>query len=499
MSPIVKTAGIMSFLTLISKLIGFSREMVLAGFYGTNEIVDIYVLASSIPTYILGPLFLAVSTAYMPLLAEKDKQGLSKRYTDQVITIVLFFATLSVLMGIVCSDFFVKVFGYDGELAQVASIFCKIAFCYVVFSAVNNVQASYLQYKNIFVPQILAGYCISVAIIICIIASTKFSIYLLPMGYIFGYGAVCVIQTIVLRKNGYRYKFDHKIAETIKSIAVLAPVVFVGSAVNQINGFIDKLFATSLGGGSVAALNYGNLVQTTIIALTITVITTIIYPKLTKAAVNEEYDSFGTMVKKGFHIILIITIPCMLGIICYSTEIVQIIFERGAFDSTSTNMTAIAFLFYGVGLVFVALNQFITQVYYSMKDMKTPVICGVIGVFVNVGLNFALVGRMGHGGLALASSVAAMVNACAMIIMFRKKYSKIGLIESASKIGKNVLAAVCAVGGSYLIYMALTGLSVLPMVINLGISILAACIIYLALLWAMKFDEIEMLKAMLKR
>ena len=102
-------------------------------------------------------------------------------------------------------------------------------------------------------------------------------------------------------------------------------------------------------------------------------------------------------------------------------------------------------------------------------------------------------------GLALASSVAAMANAYFMMIMFLKKYRQIGLVESVSKIGKNIVAAVVAVGGSYLVYMGLTSLNVLPMVINLGVAVLVACIVYVVLLWVMKFDEVEMLKGVFKR
>ena len=107
------TAGMISILTLISKLIGFIREMVMAGYYGTSQISDIYVLSNTIPTSILGSVFMAVATAYMPLLAEKDKEGHANKFTNQVITIMNIFALASVVLGCLCSGWLVRLFGYS--------------------------------------------------------------------------------------------------------------------------------------------------------------------------------------------------------------------------------------------------------------------------------------------------------------------------------------------------------------------------------------------------
>ena len=130
---IAVTAGMISLLTMISKCIGFVREMVMAGCYGTSRISDIYVLSNTIPTGVLGALFLAVATAYMPLLAENDRKGNADRFTRQVITIMNMIAAVSVLLGCLCSGWLVRMFGYSGDAARIAEFFCRVSFCFVMF------------------------------------------------------------------------------------------------------------------------------------------------------------------------------------------------------------------------------------------------------------------------------------------------------------------------------------------------------------------------------
>ena len=493
------TAGLISLLTLVSKCIGFTREMVMAGYYGTSEIADIYVLSNTIPTSILGSVFMAIATAYMPLLAEKDKKGEADRFTDQVITIMNIFALASVVLGCLCSGWLVRLFGYSGDAAKLAEFFCRIAFCFVLFSSVTQIQTSYLQYKGVFLPQIIAGYTLSASIIVFIILSKKVSIYLMPFGYMVGYFLQMSLQGLFTRRAGYRRRIDLSLGQTAADIARFAPMVFVGSMVTYINQFIDKMFATSLSEGSVSSLNYAALVQSMIISVTSMVITTIIYPELTRAAANGEFKAFESMLRRGVSLMIIITVPFSFGIIAFHDEVVQVIFERGAFGSTSTGMTSSAFLYYGLGIVFVALNTLVIQAYYSLKDMKTSVWCGMLGVAVNISMDWLLIKFMGNAGLALASSLAALVNTCTLILFFRKKNPDIQIMESGKKLAVVVAASGAAVVAARLLYSVMEYAIWMPRICYLFIAVAAAGAIYAALLWALKIEEMEMLKRMFRR
>lgn len=500
-----QTAVLMAILTLISKLLGFVREMVLAGFFGASYVVDSYVMAQSIPNIIFAGILGAVATAYMPIFSreiELKGEEAGNLYTSQVINILLIISVIACLIGLLFSDQIVGIFasGFTGKTAELTSFFVKITFTYILFTSVNGILENYLRYKNTFLPQIIIGYSQNLIVIVTIIISAYYSYYLLVFGLVAAYIIRLVLMGRLSLRKGFRYIPGMKgLGDTGKKIAVLALPVFIGSSVSQINQFVDKTLASGLQEGSVSALNYGNLLVGMITGLTVTIITTIIYPKMTQAAALEDTKTVGMLLSKGVNIILMIAIPFTLGIAVFSQPVVQIVYERGAFDPAATSLTNSAFLCYGLGLVFLSLNTHIVQAFYSQKNMRTPVYCGIIGVIVNVTLNLILVRFMAHAGLALATSIAAGVNTCLLMYLFSRRYRGIQVVESWKKIGRIALAAAVSVGCAWGVYAGLMAAVWMPRMVYLGFAVLAAGMVYLAILKAFRVDELEMLRGILRR
>jgi putative peptidoglycan lipid II flippase len=505
MRTAAKTAALMAALTLMTKFLGFLREVFMAGFFGTSYITDAYVMASAIPGIIFAGIFTSVSVSYMPIFSriiEKEGPQKGNRFTSEAITLSTAIAILSSILGIVFSDQVVGIFasGFSGETAALTSFYVKITFSYVIFTAATGLMEAYLQYKGVFLKPIIAGYLQSGFVLLAIIFSAYNTHYFLAFGLLLGSLLRMVAVLIVARKEGFSYTPTVKIGAAAKNIMVLAVPVFLGSTVNQVNSFVDKMLASGLSEGSVAALNYGYLLITLITALTITIIVTIIYPRLTQALSLEDFGRFNQSISKGLNITLIIGLPCSLGAMLYSEPAVQIVYERGAFDAASTTLTGSAFFYYAIGLTFIALNALLVKVYYSMQDMKTPVICGVVGAVINISLNLLLVGSMAHRGLALATSVAAIANTLLLFYLLGKKYPQVKAIESTGKLRRIVLSALLAVGLSWVAYTGLSYIAAdLPAILSLGIAILVACLAYLAFLQTFKIEELSMLKELLKQ
>jgi putative peptidoglycan lipid II flippase len=244
-----------------------------------------------------------------------------------------------------------------------------------------------------------------------------------------------------------------------------------------------------------------------ITALTITVIVTIIYPRLTQSLAAEDYGRFNDSAGTGMNIILIIGLPCSLGAMLYSHPAVQLVYERGVFDSASTDLTAGAFFYYAIGLIFIAVNALLVKIFYAMQDMKTPVVCGVFGAATNIVLNLLLVDPMAHRGLALATSIAAIVNAGLLYYWMRKKYPKVQVIRHKAKIWKITFSAVVSVGVSWPIYKGI-GAIVAPLaapsptitaLLSLIGAVAVAAIVYLILLRLFRIQELSLLRDLIKR
>lgn len=496
----VQTAMLMAILTLGSKLLGFIREMVMAGFFGTSYITDAYVMAIAIPGMIFGGIFGAVATSYMPLFSKiRATEGIEKgnRFTSETINLLVFVSIISAFVGLAFSDQIVDIFasGFEGETAGLTSFFVKITFAYVIFTSVTGILEAFLRYHGIFLTPIIIGYLQNIIVIVTIIVSSYFNYYYLAFGWLAAYVLRFIIVFRVTKKRSFNHSFSMQTGWAAKQIILLSLPVFFGSSINQINIFVDKALASRLQVGSVAALNYGDLLVGLITGLTVTIMMTVIYPKMTQAQSADNYKRFNEIVSSGFNLICIITIPCSLGAMLYSEQIVQIIYERGAFDAAATELTATAFFYYLTGMAFISLNSLFIQTYYSMHDMKTPVLYVLFGAIINIILNLILVNYMAHGGLALATSIAATCNTFLLYYGLRKKYPQVTIIESNLKIIKIVIAAVVAISISWVAYYIVGNVFWMPRMVLLGAVVLIAVIMYLVMLIIFKVKDINLLKS----
>lgn len=504
MRNLAQTAFLMAVLTLISKMLGFVRETVMAGFFGASYITDAYVLATSIPNMIFAGIFAAIATAYMPTYSravELKGEGEGDRFTSEVINILLTASLLSSVVGLVFSDQIVSVFasGFEGETAKLTGFFVKITFSYCIFTSLADILENYLRYKNVFLAQIVIGYTQNLVIIMIIIISAYSTYHLLAFGLMIAYAIRLILIWRISKKRGFRYQGKLPAKATIKQMSILALPVFLGSSVSQINLFVDKTLASGLTEGSASALNYANLVVTLISGLTVTILTTVTYPKLNQAKAQQEMGKFNDILSTGINLILIVTIPFTLGSILFHNQVVQVIYERGAFDVAATAMTSTAFLYYGLGLIFVSLNTLLIQAYYSHYDSKTPLLYGLCSVAVNIILNLILVRFMQHNGLALATSVANLVSTMLLYVGIRKKYSEIQLIRSWKKIAAICVASTISVAAALFVYYGIGELVWMPRMILLGIAVVISGICYLILLKLLKISEITLLSGIIKR
>lgn len=504
---IVQTAALMAALTLVSKLLGFVREMVIAGVFGTSYIVDAYVMAQSIPDMLFGGIFASIGTAYMPAFSEITEKNGKKEgdlFTSQIINIAAVIAAFLSIMGILLSEQLTAFIApkFSQETAELTSFYLRITFGYMIFTSASSIFDSYLRYNGSFLHPIIAGYMQNIGIIALAVISAFTSHYYFAFGILLGYTLRFIYQAVAVRRLGYYHRTDgsaFSLRGEVRQILVLAVPVFIGSYVSQINSYVDKSLASGLHEGSVAALNYGNILIAFITGLTTTIIATIIYPKITKAAVGGDWEFFNTAADKGINLIMIIAVPFSLGAMVFAGDVVQIVYERGAFDESATALTGTAFFFYSCGLVFRALNELIVQIYYSLKDMKTPIKCAAAGVLVNIILNLLLIGKMAHGGLALATSAAAFVNFIMLSAFIARKHGEVELLKSKSKILKIIVSAVIAVAAAYCVQRGLMTALFMPRIVYLGIAVIAACIVYILLLTAFKIDEVKMLRGIVKR
>ena len=304
-------------------------------------------------------------------------------------------------------------------------------------------------------------------------------------------------------KNKIKYKFVIDLNDAgVKKIFKLLLPVMLGLAITQINVVVDRAIASTLIDGSISALYYANrLVQFPLGAFGIA-ISIAIFPTLSKYAAKNNIAELKKSFLFGLRMLIFITVPSAVGLMVLKGPLIRLIYEHGIFSGIATTMTANALLYYSIGLFAYASIRLITMAFYALKDTKTPVKIGICIVFLNITLDLILVRYLAHSGLALATSLAAIINMIILLIFLQKK---IGNVISRAQtlfllriiIASLIMGMSCILVSNYLENI-LELSNKINQIIQVTISILCGGIIYLVSSYLLGIQEIRSLKQNLK-
>lgn len=509
MSNLAKSAFWLMVVTMLSKVLGFGREIVLNYFYGTSAYSDVYIVAMNIPLVLFASIGVGLGTTFIPLYQEVlNERGEERaiKFSNNIMSIVVALSIILGVLGFIFAEPLVKMFAwhYEGEKLVVAAKFVRIMIGGVLFIGLSNLMTSYLQIKGDFTIPGMIGLPNNIIIIISIILSAVVgNIYILAIGTLIGMLSQFLFQVPFAIKKGYKFKptIDLK-DEYLKKMLWLVMPVFIGVAVNQVNVMVDKSLASGLEDGVITALNSANRLNGFVMGLFIATLGAVIYPTLSKLSTENNNEKFAQSVANSVNCVNLLVIPASIGAIILATPIVRILFQRGAFDDRSTVLTATALVFYSVGMIGFGLRDILGKVFYSLKDTKTPMVNGMISVALNIVLDIVLVKVMGHGGLALATSLSALICILLLFRSLKKKIGYYGQDKIKSTFIKILISSFVMGVVTYFTYKSLfgiLGLGFIQEAIALGASIALGGAIYAVLIVLFKVEEVNMAIDMVKR
>lgn len=496
-----KSVGIIIIFSLGSKLLGFIRETLIANKFGSGIETDTFFIALSAIALFTSMIMRAINTTMIPVLSEvKEKEGKKGKieHTNNLLNIIMLSSVILMIIGWLLSPTIIKVLasGFKGKQFDLAVLMMKIGLPSIFFASVQGVFSGYLQSEMMFTESAIANLPFNlVYIVFLIFLSNKFGIVGLMVVSVIAIASQIIIQIPGLRNNGYEYKYILDFKDVyVKKIIYLVPPVLVSAAISDLNNIVDKSMASNLVDGSISALQYATRLDGLVRGTFITAITTVLYPMFSQDANKEGHNELKNSIIYGMNIIMLITVPASIGMIILSHPIVKLAFERGVFDSKATYMTAGALVFYSVGLTASALKMIIIRVYYSLQDTKTPMINSFITLLVNIGLNLILVKFMNHKGLALATSLSAIITFTYLLYALRKKIGPFGLGRSIKCGAKSLLAGGVMGVIVYILDMNLTkylGRGNIRELMSLLISAGVGALVYFILIYIMKVEEIK--------
>lgn len=396
----------------------FIKDMLTASRLGISYKMDSYILALSTIMLITKVIGDGIVVALIPLLQEiQEKYGTKRKidYTNNLLNITVIVSLILVSIGYVGAPIIIKIFGpgFKGNELEKTILLFRIGLPIVTLSWVRAIGGGYLQSEHAFKAGAKGG--VSNALV--------FILYLLFFANFFGLkglmvaGIVGVISQIyiifkVMVIKGYRYEYrlDLKDRYLGKVVVFLLPII-LGVGVNELNNSIDNAIASTLSVGSIAELNYANDIINLFIGLFIVAIVTVIFPVLSESHNKKDEKRLKGEIQNGINILLIISIPVAIILMTMAQPVVKIFFERGAFDGKATILTSQALIYYAIGLPAMSLMPLITRTYYSVHDMKTPVVISIIALMVNIVIDLSLAPFMGARGVALGTSLSTILAA----------------------------------------------------------------------------------------
>lgn len=441
-SRLVRSASAVGLATFASRVLGFVRDVLIAGFFGTTPAAQAFVIAFLIPN-LLRDLVAegAANSAFIPVLsryAASDQKEL-RRFSGALFNWIVFGSMALSLLGMVSAPavvtFVAPGFLKDPSKFQLTVSLTRFLFPFIFLVALSAHAMAVLNTLGHFSLPAL-GPCI---LNLCMIGSIlwlsphlKTPIFGLAIGVLIGGLFQFLIQWPILSKKGFRYEkpsFSHPGVK--ESGRLLVPRIF-GTAVYQLNVIVDRAFASLssiVGEGGVAALYYANRVIQFPLALFGVSVATVALPTLSAQATTQDLQEFKRTLRFSLRSTFFVTVPSAIGLIVLAQPIVRLLFERGSFDRYSTSITSSAIFYYGFGLLAFSGIKILTSAFYSLQDTGTPVKTAAVAVGMNVVLNSLLMFPLRLGGIALATALSASFNLGSLLWVLRRKIGPLGGTE----------------------------------------------------------------------
>jgi len=466
---LAKNISVMSIAIFLSRLLGLVRDQVMAYFFGGAYLNDAFNVAYNIPN-LLRRLFGegALSTAFVPLYNDigikKDREA-QIEFALNVLSILTLFLLILTAAGIALAPLIVRLLypGLAPETAIVAVKLTRIIFPYLFFIGLSSTFIAILNSHDYFFMTGLSSALLNLGMIASVVIpfwvwglNAEELIYFAGWGVAIGGAFQTIINFPYLKRIGYRFnliiRFTGVAVSTLWKRFVPA---MIGIGIREINLIADALMASFLPVGSITALAYGNRLMQLPLGIFAISAGTAVLPTYSRLVSTKDYQGLNNSMRFTSLSLTYIMLPISTLILALAPDFVSILFGHGAFDDKAVLMSSQALVFYSLGLIFYSMNQVLTPLFYAHGDTKTPVKLAAVIVVLNISLNFVLMQFMQHRGLALSTSITALINYLLLIHLLRRKLPSIkfkGIMPSIlQSLGICVIIYFMAIGLSHIL------------------------------------------------
>jgi putative peptidoglycan lipid II flippase len=489
-------------MTLLSRILGFVRDFVIARTFGAGMVTDAFFVAFRLPN-LLRRLFAegAFSQAFVPILAEyRNRRGESetKSLVDRVASVLFLALVVVSALGMAAAPVLIALtapgFSADADKFQLTVELTRITFPYILFMSLVALAAGILNTWSRFALPAFTPVLLNLSFIgMALFAAPWFDPPVLALAWavLLGGALQLAIQLPALAKIGMLPRFDPvwRDAGVQRVLKLMAPAV-LGVSVAQISLLINTVFASFLESGSVSWLYYADRLMEFPAGLLGAALGTILLPSLAKTHSNGQTDDFSALLDWGLRLTLMLTLPASLALAMLALPLLTTLFQYGAFAASDVLRTREALVAYSIGLSGLILVKVLAPGFYARQDIRTPVKIALVTLALTQLMNFAFIGWLKHAGLALSIGLASCFNAGMLWRGLRRR----GVYQPQAGWGVFMLKLLAAliVLGSVLWFASAGDTAWLAMsggqrVLQLSAVVLAGILSYFATLWLLGF------------
>jgi len=492
---ILKAAGILGSATMLSRVLGMVRDMVISRLFGAGMATDAFFAAFQIPN-MLRRFFAegALTAAFVPTFSEtlvQEGDERARELANICFSLLTMVVALITLLGIIFSPAIISLM-FPGFHAmpgkfELTVLLNRIMFPYLFFISLVALCMGILNTVRHFFTPAISTVFLNIAMILAALVLRPFFEYpitALAVGVLIGGLVQLLLQLPVLWKKGFPVRLRFTLSDPkVNKIALLMLPATVGVGVYYLNITVGNILASLLPQGSVSYLYYAQrLFEFPQGVFTVSVAQAVL-PAMSRQAAAGDLAAMKDSLNYGVRLTLFVTIPALIGLVVCAEPLMTLLFMGGQFSYAMAQQSALALTYYATGLSCVALVRVLAPAFYALKDTKTPVVTAFIAFLLNLGFSLWLMGPLKHGGLALASSLSALGN---MLLLFWLLRRKTGLLGGRRML-RTALSAVAASLPMAAVAWWLTGLwdwsqpgHKLPGALVLAGVVLAALLVYAA-------------------
>lgn len=447
--------------TLISRIFGFIRDLVLAAFLGAGPVAEAFLIAFSLPN-MFRRIFAegAFNSAFVPIYSKKLKSNeMPAEFANQAFSGLAFILILLTIVAQLAMPLLVVAMagGFIGDQRfDLAVMFGRIAFPYILFISLVALISAMLNAADRFAASAAAPVLLNAFFIAALVGADFMQ---LDMGYTLAWAAPVagigqlILVWVALNQAGYSIQIKWpQFTPEMKRLAVIAAPAILAGGVVQVNLVIGRQVA-SIFDGAVAWLSYADRMYQLPLGVVGVAIGIVLLPDLSKRLASEDSDGAKKSFSRATELALGLAVPAAVALMVMPLPIIQILFERGNFTPIDTAGTSAALAVYAAGLPAFVLQKTVQTQFFARHDTRTPFLCALVALFVNAAVAFGLIGTLGYLAAALGATVAGWILLLLLILNTRQMKPSTGLDRRSLVCIPKILFAAAIMG--LLLYFAI--------------------------------------------